>query len=282
MLSSMNKKRIGIGTVQFGTNYGISNKNGQTTIEEVSRILSLALENGISLLDTASGYGESEKVLGQFDLSKFKIISKLLPPENGDLIEKQLNQSLKNLKVNTLYGYLAHRVSNVLENPRQWDELKELKNNGIIEKIGFSFNTPEEAQRVIELKMYPDLVQIPYNYFDRRFEEYIDLFKSMGCEIHTRSAFLQGLFFLKQEELYPNFGLVAPLIKTMQEKHKENLSGALLNYCFSNQNIDFVIIGLNDSNQLISNFEAMVAAQPLEKLNIQIPDQIVTPSLWNR
>lgn len=277
----MNKKRIGIGTVQFGTNYGISNKNGQTTFEEVSRILSLALENGISVLDTASGYGESEKVLGQFDLSKFKVVSKFLPPENGNLIEKQLNKSLNNLKVNTLYGYLAHRASNVVENPIYWNELNNLKSKGLIKKIGFSFNTPEEAQRVIELKMYPDLVQIPYNYFDHRFEEYIDFFKSLGCEIHTRSAFLQGLFFLKQEELYPNFGLVAPLIKTMQEKHKENLSGALLNYCFDNQNIDFVIIGLNDSNQLNGNLKAIEEAEPLDKLKLQIPYQIVTPSLWN-
>lgn len=278
----MNKGRIGIGTVQFGATYGISNKTGQTTIEEVSKILALALENGISVLDTASGYGESEKVLGQFDLAKFKIVSKFLPPENGDLIEKQLNNSLINLNVKALYGYLAHRVSNVLENPRQWDELNELKNKGRIEKIGFSFNTPEEAQNVLELEMYPDLVQIPYNYFDHRFDNYIELFKSMGCEMHTRSAFLQGLFFLKPEDLYQNFSLVAPLIKTMQEKHKENLSGALLNYCFNNSNIDFVIIGLNDTQQLYANFEGMAAAQPLEKLNLQIPDQIVTPSLWNR
>lgn len=278
----MNKKRIGIGTVQFGTKYGISNKIGQTPIEEVSKILVLALENEISVLDTASGYGESEEVLGQFDLSKFKVVSKFLPSEKGDIIERQLNQSLKNLKVNTLYGYLAHRVLDVIENPSQWNELNRLKKIGLIEKIGFSFNTPDEAQRVLELEMHPDLVQIPYNYFDRRFEEYIYLFKSLGCEIHTRSAFLQGLFFLKQEELNQNFGLVAPLIKTMQERHKKNLSGALLNYCLSNPNIDFVIIGLNDSNQLNANFKAMEAATFMEKLTIEIPDQIVTPSLWNR
>lgn len=277
----MDKKRIGIGTVQFGTNYGISNKTGQTPINEVSKILTLALENGIIILDTASAYCESEKVLGQLNLSKFKIISKFLPPLNGDLVKKQLNTSLINLNVKTLYGYLAHRVSNVLENPKQWDELNELKKEGLIEKIGFSFNAPEEAQRVLELEMYPDLVQIPYNYFDYRFKKYIDLYKSMGCEIHTRSAFLQGLFFLKQEDLYPKFSIVAPLIKSIQEKHKENLPGALLNYCLSNQNIDYVIIGLNDSNQLNANLKAMETAKPMEKLKLKIPDQIVTPSLWN-
>ncbi len=278
----MNKKRLGIGTVQFGTHYGISNRTGQTPIEEVSKILSLALENGIALLDTARGYGESEKVLGQLDLSNFKIVSKFMPPEKGDLIEKQLHQSLKNLKADTLYGYLAHRASDVLENPRQWDELNGLKKKGLIEKIGFSFNTPEEAQNVIALEMYPDLVQIPYNYFDHRFDKYFEFFKSMGCEVHTRSAFLQGLFFLPQEKLMPYFSFVVPLIKSLQEKHTENLSGALLNYCLSNHNIDHVIIGLNDSQQLIDNLEAMKNTQPLAKNLLEIPDYIITPSKWNR
>lgn len=278
----LDKSRLALGTVQFGTNYGISNRMGQTPIEEVSKILALALGNGIRVLDTARGYGYSEKVLGQFNLSKFRITSKFLPPKSGDLIVKQLNQSLTNLKTRKLYGYLAHGVSDVLENPRQWDELNHLKSKGLIEKIGFSFNTPEEAQKVMEFKMYPDLVQIPYNYFDRRFHKYIDLFKSLGCEIHTRSAFLQGLFFLKQEELRQNFSLVAPVIKTMQEKHRENLPGALLNYCFANQKIDFVVIGQNDSNQLRVNLKAMELAQPLDELSLEIPEQIITPSLWNR
>ncbi len=276
------KNRLGIGTVQFGVKYGISNNNGQTSLEEVSKILSLASENGINVLDTASGYGESEKVLEKFDLSKFKVVSKFLPPENEDLIEKQLFHSLKNLKVDSLYGYLAHRASDIIENPEQWTELQTLKHKGLVQKIGFSFNLPEEVDRIMKMEMYPDLVQIPYNYFDHRFDRYLDLLKSMNCEVHTRSAFLQGLFFMDQEKLMPNFSFVAPIIKSLQEKHKETLSGSLLNYCFSNQSIDHVIIGLNDSQQLIDNLEAMKNAQPLAKLLIEIPDYITTPSKWHR
>jgi aryl-alcohol dehydrogenase-like predicted oxidoreductase len=274
--------RIGIGTVQFGVNYGISNNTGQTSLEEVSNILSLAAENGIHVLDTARSYGESEKILGKFDLSNFKIVSKFLLSHNWDFVEKQLNQSLKNLKVDSLYGYLSHRASDVLENPDRWIELQTLKQKGMMQKIGFSFNTPDEAEKVIELKMYPDLVQIPYNYFDHRFEKHIVLFKSMGCEIHARSAFLQGLFFLPQEKLNPYFSLVAPIIKLLQEEHKDNLSGALLNYCFANVNIDYVIIGVNNSQQLIDNLKAMKNAQPLEMLLIEIPNHIITPSEWNK
>lgn len=277
----MNKERLGIGTVQFGSNYGISNKTGQTSLYEVSKILTLAIENNIKLLDTASGYGESEKVLGRFDLSKFKIVSKFMPPENGGLIEKQLHQSLISFKNDTLYGYLAHRVSDVIENPIRWEEMIMLKKSGMVEKVGFSFNTPDEAEKILKLNMCPDLVQIPYNYFDQRFEKQIRIFNSMGCEVHTRSAFLQGLFFLTQEELMPKFAQVAQIIKLMQVKYKEHLAGALLNYCFSNQCIDHVIIGLNDSKQLMDNLNSMNNAEPLEKLDVEIPDFITTPSKWN-
>ena len=63
--------KIALGTVQFGLNYGISNTNGQVPPEEIARILDYCKLNGIDTLDTAQGYGESEKVLSQFDLSSF-------------------------------------------------------------------------------------------------------------------------------------------------------------------------------------------------------------------
>lgn len=277
----MNKVRLGIGTVQFGVNYGISNTTGQTSLDEVSKILTLALENNIKLLDTASAYGESEKMLGNFDLSKFKVVSKFIPPEKEDFIEKQLQQSLTNLKIDTLYGYMAHRVSDVIENPIRWEEMIKLKESGLIKKVGFSFNTPDEVEKILELDMRPDLVQIPYNYFDQRFEKQIAIFNSMGCEVHTRSAFLQGLFFLSKEKLMPKFAQVAPIILSMQMKYKHNLAGALLNYCLSNPCIDHVIIGLNDSKQFIDNLKSMNNAESLQKIDVKIPDYITTPSRWN-
>ena len=68
--------KLGLGTVQFGCDYGISNTKGQVLIDEVVKILDYALKNGIDIIDTASLYGNSEAVLGQFDLSKFKVVTK--------------------------------------------------------------------------------------------------------------------------------------------------------------------------------------------------------------
>ena len=59
-------KKLAIGSVQFGQNYGISNKNGIVIPKEVHAILNLANENGIDTIDTAKEYGNSENVIGQY------------------------------------------------------------------------------------------------------------------------------------------------------------------------------------------------------------------------
>jgi aryl-alcohol dehydrogenase-like predicted oxidoreductase len=52
--------KLGLGTVQFGLPYGVSNNNGQTPLDEAQRIVEFARSSGISLLDTAMAYGDSE------------------------------------------------------------------------------------------------------------------------------------------------------------------------------------------------------------------------------
>src|SRR5690554_6438117 len=109
--------KIGVGTVQFGTKYGISNSYGQTSEKEVSTILELASQVGIDIIDTANGYGSSENVLGQNDLSNFKIVSKFLRQDPSQSVSKILFSSLKKLKTSSVYGYMSHRPMDVVYNP---------------------------------------------------------------------------------------------------------------------------------------------------------------------
>jgi len=70
---------IGLGTVQFGMNYGISNKGGKTSNLDASKLLQVAIENHIEVLDTASSYGTSESVLGEIlpEQHRFKVVTKI-------------------------------------------------------------------------------------------------------------------------------------------------------------------------------------------------------------
>src|SRR6201994_1527154 len=77
--------RIGLGTVQFGTDYGISNTAGQVPASEVSLILASARRAGIGVIDTAASYGSAEEAIGRAlrDADRFRIVTKALPLSHG-------------------------------------------------------------------------------------------------------------------------------------------------------------------------------------------------------
>lgn len=275
------KSKIGLGTVQFGLDYGISNENGKTSSEEVTKILTYAQAQGINTIDTASAYGDAEKILGGNMLNGFRIISKFMPPQKDETISSQLHQSLERLKQKNLYGYLAHRPLIVLENPSLWKELQNLKEEGIIKKIGFSLNEPTELSKILQAGFFPDLIQIPFNYFDQRFKQQIILLKEQGCEIHSRSTFLQGLFFVNPDKMNSFFDEVKPIIKNLQSTIK-NLSGSLLRFAAEQPFIDKVILGVENSAQLKANLDTLETAEQLPELKQKISDNILIPSGWQK
>lgn len=276
------ESKLGLGTVQFGTPYGISNSSGQTPPDEVSRILDVAVRSKIRVLDTASAYGNAELVLGKNDLSRFRIISKFMPPEKEERIEHQLIQSLKHLNSDSLAGYLAHRPMALLEDPAQWEELLDFREKGRVNKIGYSLNEPSELEKLLEAGFKPDLVQVPFNYLDRRFASYISDLTEAGCEIHTRSTFLQGLFFMKPEELNGFFEEARPVLRSLQNEI-ESLPGALLRFVLDQPFVDVVIIGVETARQLKKNLESLksvVSGRLLPDLEKPLPEEILMPSKW--
>ncbi len=58
---------LALGTVELGLDYGIAmpGEFGRPPIEEAIRLVHAAIDSGITLIDTARAYGESEAVLGQ-------------------------------------------------------------------------------------------------------------------------------------------------------------------------------------------------------------------------
>ncbi len=271
-------EKIGLGTVQFGLPYGISNKQGQTSVGEVKKILGRARSMGIEILDSASGYGSAEEVLGQNDLSGFKLVSKFLPPSEGAGVADQLHQSLNYLGLSSLYGYLAHRPQELLNHPEHWEEIGNFKGQGLVRKIGFSLNEPEELEQLLEKDYVPDLIQVPYNYFDRRFEHLLTDLKKEGCEIHTRSAFLQGLFFVDPAALDDHFIEIKSQLEALQRI--DPLNGALLKFVIERPFIDKVITGVENEQQLIANVTDVENAPSLPELDRKISDNILIPSRW--
>lgn len=272
-------EKLGLGTVQFGLNYGISNTGGQTPQEEVSRILAVALQNNITTLDTASAYGNAEAVLGQAGVSGFNVVSKFMTPAEGETISLQLEASLNYLGADSLYGYLAHRPEELLVQPQLWEELQSFKAKGLVKKVGFSLNRPQELEALLDKGMQPDLIQVPFNYLDNRFENLMMQLHDNGCEVHTRSAFLQGLFFRNAATLPTFFDAVKPLLAELQQSNA-SLSGRLLNYVLEKPFIDRVIIGVENAKQLQQNINEIQSAPSLPVYTVVVPENIIIPATW--
>lgn len=272
--------KLAIGTVQFGLDYGISNHDGKPSKNQIEDILTLAFDNNIELIDTANVYGDAEKVIGQLNSNRFDIVTKFLPESKNGLFENQFRDSLFKLKTESIYGLLAHRPMDIVEHPEIWDKMNVLKKCQKVKKIGFSFDTPNEYYSVIEKSFFPDIVQVPFNYFDDRFTDIIREIKTKECEIHVRSVFLQGLFFTNTSELSPFFDEVKELLDELQKDYGTYLAAALLGFVLDNKLVDKVVIGVQNRYQLQNILDSMGNVNSLRKLDKKINQKILRPSLW--
>jgi len=276
-----NASKIVLGTVQFGCQYGI-NSAGRPNDEEVRGILQKAAEAGIAKLDTSSAYGDSESVLGTCIPAdaNFRIISKY--PKSDVSVREMFMCSLERLKVKRLYGYLLHHFEVYRNNNAVWDEFIALKNEGLVEKIGFSLYTPDELELLLQNDVPFDLLQVPYNIFDRQFEPYFPILKERGVEIHVRSTFLQGLFFMNREALPEKLQPLKPYLLQLDDyaqSMKMSVAEVALNHNLQNPAIDGVLIGVDNQSQLMTNLQSI--REERVALDIQIQEkQLLNPVNW--
>lgn len=288
----MNK--LSLGTVQFGLNYGISNKTGQVSRQEAEKILCLALEHGIDSLDTASAYGESETVLGQVlpvvynrQAGQFRIISKYLP--GSTTVTESLDNSCQKLGVQFLYGYLLHQFDRSVFENTQWDAFRKEKEQGRIRKIGFSLYYPHELDYLLDKDVAFDILQLPFNPLDQRFGPYFTELRSRGVEIHIRSAFLQGLLFLSPEQLPAPLAELGPRvdkIRQLAEAHDLSLPHLLLGFVHLHD-IDKIVIGVESYGNLLENIGYTGRLNAVQRVINDISamasndETLILPSKWN-
>lgn len=244
--------KLALGTVQWGLDYGISNTNGIPSDSELDSIVRLATQNGIELFDTASQYGNAEVRLGKYITKNSKIVSKFSSIDNSSL-EKEILGSLERLNMEQLYGYLFHSPKDLINAPILWSQMQNLKVKGKVKKIGFSLYSPEELELFLEKNWIPDIVQLPYSILDRKFQPYFIQLKSLGTEIHIRSVFLQGIYFKPIETLPSFFDDLKSSLKELRELEKEFDLTTLelaLNFVHNNEYIDYVILGVEQLDQL--------------------------------
>lgn len=279
--------RYALGTVQFGIDYGLTNTKGKVAKDEVFKILSTALDHGITTLDTASGYGDAEKILGEFkDISKFQIITKGFNSEATDQKTVFFLDSLKKLNVDHIYGYLLHRYSDLYRKNSLLPLLNRLKSGQYLKKVGVSLYEPRELEELLLKNMGIDIIQVPLNIFDQRFlkNDLLKRAKDHGLEIHIRSIYLQGLLFSNKENLHPFFFKHIETFNNYYSFLSQNeISPANATACFLKkiEEIDKIIVGVCSVDQLLDliNAKDINLDFDFESLSTKEPE-VIDPLTW--
>jgi len=290
----MNSKLI-LGTVQFGLRYGINNTIGKLTEDQVFELLETAYDLGVRTLDTAEAYGNAHSVISNFhkqSKKRFNIISKYSSSNfdySIDLVER-IQVHCSNFNVNYLEGYMFHSYNdfkmNINNNPNVLDNIK---NSGLVKKIGVSAYSNNEIEDLLNFKNI-NLIQLPFNLFDNEYQrkEILEKAKKKKIEIHTRSVFLQGLFF---KDINTLTNCLLPLKNNLSElslilkNNNISIESLALNYPLNKTYIDKVLIGVDSLEQLKNNIKATendFDKSIYEKIDcIQIKNtKLLNPSNW--
>ena len=285
--------KLALGTVQFGLNYGVANQSGRISEPEARAILFQAIEYGFDTLDTAIAYGESERVLGDIGIDRWRVVTKLpaVPESCGDVlswVQDEIRQSMERLRVVRLHGVLLHRPSQLLQSNGDaiYKGLQSLKDQDLTRKIGVSVYEPDELDQL--LNSYDlDMVQAPLNMMDRRLVDsgWAKQLKDANVELHTRSAFLQGLLLMPAHERPMKFNRWADVWAVWDEWLLEvNLTPleACLRYLNSVSEIDRVVVGVDSEVQLRQIVKASQGClESMPNFHEQLDARLINPAAWN-
>ena len=248
--------KIIIGSAQFGLNYGYNNLSTPIKLKEIEKIIELAHNYKINKIDTAISYGNSEKIIGSLKLNNWDIFTKIPSiPNNIKNIEtwisNNLEKSLENLKIDKHKGVLFHDTKQ-LKKITEKINISKIKKKFEFDYFGLSIYDIEDFF-CLNSKYNFDVIQVPYNIFDRQIESKIKKIKEMNIIVQARSIFLQGVLLTKFNKLNKYFHKWNSIFycweNWLQKKGLNHLEGCL-SLIKNDNTIDYVVIGIKNSIEL--------------------------------
>jgi|688.fasta_scaffold358426_1 aflatoxin B1 aldehyde reductase len=263
-------QKLILGTLNFDYNY----VSEEYTQDKINKILDICLDNGITYIDTASYYNNTEKFLGNYkNIKKFKISSKANPWFNNDFsskrfgrlnksgIEEQIYTTLKNLNVEFLDTYYIHAwdpETDIKETLTVFNDLYEKK---IIKNMGVSNLSIDNLKLIIKVCddnnfVKPSVYQGIYNIYCRNVEEIFDFLKENNIKFIAYNALaggiLTGKYFIdknqkgrfKDNQIYKNIFWNEELIS-----YTKNLNSKMCIKWLLEKNID-VLFGVSKEEHL--------------------------------
>lgn len=267
--------RLGYGGMRFP-------KNGdEVDVEEAVKLLRKAYDMGVNYFDTAVVYhkGESEKIFGKafeiYDRSSYYLADKMSiwvckdEQEMKDLFERQL----KTLKTDYIDFYLVHSLNrNHYQKVKEFhcvEFLQEMKRQGKIKHLGFSFHDTYPVFTQILNDYDWDFVQIQLNYLD---------WQNQGAEQLYRELEKRNLPCMVMEPV--RGGYLATLDEQRAKPFLElepnrSIASWAIRWVESLPQVTVVLSGMSDMAQLEDNVAMMTNFEPMNEKELEAVAKVV-------
>ncbi|HTI67023.1 MAG TPA: aldo/keto reductase [Caulobacteraceae bacterium] len=263
--------KLGLGTAQFGLDYGVSNSRGRLSDGEAATVMQVAAMAGVGLVDTAADYGDAESLLGRIlpRPNPFRLVTKTAPVSLGvDAVEARARASLQKLGASSADALLVRCGADLLgaDGTALWNRLKRLKDEGLFAKIGVAAQADDDHLG-LACRFKPDLMQLPASLLDQRLIQggVLGEIAARGIEVHLRSIFLQGLLFLPRDGLPAGLAGAGPRLsrirRTLAEAGADPLQAALT-FALSRPEASAVVVGVTSAAELRAVLAAAAAPAP--------------------
>ncbi|MDD0842209.1 aldo/keto reductase [Pseudomonas sp. Gutcm_11s] len=305
--------KLVLGTAQLGISYGITNVAGKPALELSREIVKMAIVNGVSYLDTARAYGDSEIVIGRSLQGgwqgRTKVITKLSPlancPEDAGpgivsaFVDASVYESCVNLNSPRLDVLMLHRSSHLHDwDGAVWSSLQGHRSRGRIGELGVSVQSPVELISALACEDVA-YIQMPLNILDWRWASCIprilEAKASRKLVLHVRSAFLQGVLLSTDPCVWATANVedapsVMKWLKDMvQYCGRRSVLDLCVGYLSSQRWVDGVVVGVETVEQMSANInifceQGLTDAQ-LEEVEAGRPmltEKSLNPALWRK
>ena len=297
-----------LGGVQLGLAYGAANRTGKPSRRIALRLVHRAINAGVTSIDTARAYGDSEERLGQAleARNSIRTITKLspltdLPPDASReevraVVDSSIAGSLEALKRERIDCLLLHRAAHMTAHGGAiWNRLIERMEDGTLLSLGVSVQSPHDA---IEALACADVrhIQLPFNLLDWRWRESGVIARIQArshVTVHARSVFLQGLLATDAPSAWPQIAgvdseiLIELIAELAREFGRTSAADLCLAYGRGQSWIDGVVVGMETEEQLEDNLQLFVrpplSASQCAEIDLRVPrmpEVLLDPARW--
>jgi aryl-alcohol dehydrogenase-like predicted oxidoreductase len=287
---------LSLGTVSLGVDYGIAAPGGfgRPSEDEAIRLVRAAIDWGVTLIDTAPAYGDSERIVGRAaGRDPRAIIATKVAPSHPapSHIRTSLESSLRALDRDVLDIVQIHNATReMIDGGAVTDALLDAKRRGLVRILGASVYGEEAALAVIRSVEY-GVVQVALNALDQRMmRDVLPAAEAAGVGVIVRSAFLKGALTPKAqwlpEALAPLREAAARARDALAGGSWERLPAAAMRFCLSVPHTASVLSGARTLAELDEAIAAE-AAGPLDASALAMAAQLalrderlLNPSYW--